>query len=85
MITETRTLTLPAGRTTIRFEGVAGNIFPESAIIGGLAQGVREKNLDADLLSPRSLYDRALGRRVIIRRTNKATGKVNVRVSVINA
>ena len=85
LITETRTLTLPAGRTTIRFEGVAGNIFPESAIIGGLAQGVREKNLDADLLSARSLYDRALGRRVIIRRTNKATGKVSEEQATIRS
>lgn len=85
LITETRTLTLPAGRTTIRFEGVAGNIFPESAIIGGLAQGVREKNLDADLLSPRSLYDRALGRRVIIRRTSKATGKVSEEQATIRS
>ncbi|OQW75944.1 MAG: hypothetical protein BVN32_10580 [Proteobacteria bacterium ST_bin14] len=85
LITETRTLTLPAGRTTIRFEGVAGNIFPESAIIGGLAQGVREKNLDADLLSARSLYDRALGRRVMIRRTNKATGKVSEEQATIRS
>ncbi len=85
LITETRTVTLPAGRTTIRFEGVAGNIFPESAIIGGLAQGVREKNLDADLLSPRSLYDRALGRRVIIRRTNKASGKVSEEQATIRS
>ena len=85
LITETRTVTLPAGRTTIRFEGVAGNIFPESAIIGGLAQGVREKNLDADLLSARSLYDRALGRRVIIRRTNKATGKVSEEQATIRS
>ncbi len=85
LITETRTVTLPAGRTTIRFEGVAGNIFPESAIIAGLAQGVREKNLDADLLSARSLYDRALGRRVIIRRTNKVSGKVSEEQATIRS
>lgn len=85
LITETRTVTLPAGRTTIRFEGVAGNIFPESAIIGGLVQGVREKNLDADLLSARSLYDRALGRRVIIRRTNKVSGKVSEEQATIRS
>ena len=85
LITETRTVTLPVGRTTIRFEGVAGNIFPESAIIAGLPQGVREKNLDADLLSARSLYDRALGRRVIIRRTSKASGKVSEEQATIRS
>lgn len=85
LITETRTVSLPAGRTTIRFEGVAGNIFPESAIVSGLPQGVREKNLDADLLSPRSLYDRALGRRVVIRRTNNATGKLSEEQATIRS
>lgn len=85
LITETRTVTLPAGRAVLRFEGVAGNIFPESAIIGGLPAGVREKNLDADLLSPRSLFDRALGRRVLIRRTDRATGKVIEEQAVIRS
>lgn len=85
LITETRMVALPAGRSVIRFEGVAGNIFPESAIVGGLPAGVRERNLDADLLSPRSLYDRALGRRVIIRRTDKATGRVVEEQAVIRS
>ena len=85
LITEKRTVTIPAGRAVVRFEGVAGNIFPETAIVEGLPGGVSEKNLDADLLSPRSLYDRALGRRVMVRRTNKATGKVTEEQAVIRS
>jgi hypothetical protein len=85
LITETRTVTLPAGPAVIRFEGVAGNILPESALIAGLPDGVEEKNLDADLLSPRSLFDRALGRRVMIRRTNPATGKVTLQQATIRS
>lgn len=85
LITETRTVTIPAGRSVIRFEGVAGNIFPETAIVAGLPTNVREKNLDADLLSPRSLYDRALGRRVMLRRTNPATGKVTEEQATIRS
>lgn len=69
LVTEKRRVVLPAGRAVVRFEGVAGGILPESAIVTGLPQGVREKNLDADLLSPRSLYDRSYGRPVILRRT----------------
>lgn len=76
LVTETRTITIPAGAAVIRFEGVAGNILPESALVAGLPGGVEEKNLDADLLSPRTLFDRMLGRRVMIRRLNPATGKV---------
>jgi hypothetical protein len=78
LITETRTVTIPAGPAVIRFEGVAGNILPESALVSGLPDGVEEKNLDANLLSPRSLFDRALGRRVLVRRTDPATGKVTM-------
>lgn len=78
LITETRTVTIPAGPAVIRFEGVAGNILPESALVSGLPDGVEEKNLDANLLSPRSLFDRALGRRVLVRRTNPATGKATL-------
>lgn len=69
LISEKRTITIPKGRAVIRFEGVAGGILPESAIVTGLPDGVREKNLDADLLSARSLYARSLGRPVTIRRT----------------
>lgn len=85
LVTETRTITLPAGPAVIRFEGVAGNILPESAIVAGLPREVAEKNLDADLLSPRTLYDRALGRRVILRRTDRATGKVTEQQATIRS
>src|SRR5690606_38200008 len=68
LVTETRTVTIPQGRAVIRFEGVAGRILPESAIVTGLPEGVREKNLDAELLSERSLYARSLNRPVTIRR-----------------
>lgn len=71
LVTEKRTVAIPAGRAVIRFEGVAGGILPESAIVTGLPEGVREKNLDADLLAPYSLYARHIGRPVTIRRTLK--------------
>ena len=65
LVTETRTVSIPAGPATLRFEGVAGDIFAETAIVTGLPPGIAERNMDADLLSPRTLYDRALGRRVL--------------------
>lgn len=78
LITETRTVDIPAGPSTIRFEGVAGGILPESALVTGLPAGVREKNLDADLLSARNLYARAFGRPVILRRHRGKDGKGTV-------
>ena len=84
LVTETRTIAIPAGRAVIRFEGVSGGILSESAIVTGLPSDVSEKNLDADLLSPRSLYDRALGRRVMVRRTD-ASGRMHEEQAVIRS
>jgi hypothetical protein len=85
LITETRTISLPAGDSVIRFEGVAGNILPASAIIRGLPSDVAEKNHDARLLSPGALVDAALGRQVHIRRTDPATGRVSESEAIIRS
>jgi hypothetical protein len=85
LVTEKRTVDIPQGRATIRFEGVAAGLFPESAIVTGLPSGVREKNLDADLLSPRSLYARMFGRPVILRRTVAGTGAVREERAIIRS
>jgi hypothetical protein len=75
LVTETRTVTIPAGTSVVRFEGVAEGMFPESAIVTGLPKGVKEKNRDARLLSPLGLVDAYLKREVTITRTSKATGQ----------
>src|SRR5271163_5091103 len=51
LVSETRTVRLPAGLSLVKFEGVADGIEPASAIVTGLPQGVIEKNRDAKLLS----------------------------------
>lgn len=84
-ITETRTFTLPAGTSVVRFEGVAEGLLPETAVVSGLPDGVIEKNRDARLLSPAGLVDAYLKRSVTLRRTNRATGKVIEQEAVIQA
>lgn len=83
LITERRRVAIPAGEGDVRFEGVAGGIIPESAIVTGLPDGVVEKNQDAYLLSPASLLDRSLGKRVHLRRTSRATGEVREQEAVV--
>ena len=75
LVTETRTVHLPAGESRLRFEGVADGIEPASALVAGLPAGVIEKNRDARLLSPSALLVRTLGRQVEVVRTNAKTGK----------
>jgi hypothetical protein len=74
MISETRRVTLPAGESTIRFDGVSEGMVGVSAIVTGLPGGTIEKNRNAELLSPAALVNGALGNRVTITRTNPATG-----------
>ena len=76
LISETRRVRLPAGESELRFEGVAGGVIPQSAIVTGLPDGIVERNRDALLLSPGNLLDRSLGRRVHLRRTSMASGAV---------
>lgn len=83
LISETRTITIPAGESTIRFEGVAEGLLPETAIITGLPKAVREKNRDARLISPSGLVDAYLKRSVHLRRTDRKTGKVREQDAVI--
>jgi hypothetical protein len=85
LVSETRQITIPAGESTIRFEGVAGGIVPQSAIVTGFPDGIIERNRDAYLLSPETLLDRSLGRRVHLRRTSEATGAVREQEAIIRS
>lgn len=85
LVTETRRVTIPAGDGVIRFEGVAGGILPESAIVTGLPDGIVEKSQDANLLSPASLLGASTGRHVTIRRTVRKTGKTTEEDAVIRS
>lgn len=85
LISETRTIDLPAGESEIRFEGVADTLLPASVIVSGLPQQPAEKNYDARLLSPGALIDAFLGQQVHIRRTHKKTGKVTESEAIIRS
>ena len=85
LISEKRTVDLPAGESTLRFEGVAEGMIAVSAIVTGLPGGVVQKNRDAALLSPASLLDGSLGNRVHVRRTDRATGKATEDEAIIRS
>lgn len=75
LVTETRTMFLPAGRHTLRFDGVADALIPQSAAVEGLPGPAIERNYDYALLSPGTLVERSLGQAVKIVRTNRRTGR----------
>lgn len=79
LISETRSVHLPAGESRLRFEGVADGIEPASAIVTGLPAGVVEKNRAGALLSPSALVAAAVGKPVVLQRVNPKTGKLERR------
>ena len=85
LVSETRRVRLPAGETELRFEGVTAGIVPQSAIVTGLGEAVIEKNRDARLLSPGALLDASLGERLILRRTDRATGQTRLQDAIVRA
>lgn len=85
LVSETRMVDLPAGESELRFEGVAGGLLPQSAVVTGLGDSVREKNRDAKLLSPGTLLDASLGQRVTLKRTSRATGKTVEQQAIVRA
>lgn len=85
VVTEKRTVSVPAGPATIRFAGVAEGMVAVSAVVRGLPGGIVEQNRDKKLLSPGALVDGTLGNRVTLKRTDPATGKVVEQPAVIRS
>jgi len=75
LVTETRTMDLPAGRHTLRFDGVAEGLIPQSAAVEGLPGPAVERNYDYALLSPGTLIERSLGQPVKVVRTDRRTDR----------
>jgi len=75
LVSETRTVSIPAGEAGFRFEGVADGIEAVSAILTGLPTGIIEKNRDARVLSPSALVAATIGRHVMLVRTSRRPAK----------
>ncbi|MBN4055793.1 hypothetical protein JYT95_00525 [bacterium AH-315-J23] len=76
LITETRTIDLPAGKSTIVFEGVSDRMIPASILLREFTGLTLERNFDYALLSKANLFEKSIGEYVTLTRTHTATGKV---------
>ncbi len=85
LITETRTVDLPAAAVTLVVEDVVETLLPQSAIVTDTGRTLAESNFDFDRLTPRSLLEKSIGATVMITRTNPATGRVTRTAATILA
>ncbi len=85
LVVETRTVRVPAGRTRLRFEGVADGIVPQSAGVEGLPARVIERNFDYDLLTPANLVAKSVGQTVKVVRTDRRTGRETTETAVLRS
>ncbi|NNC36331.1 MAG: hypothetical protein HKO02_02660 [Hyphomonadaceae bacterium] len=76
LITERRTIDLPAGKSTIVFDGVNDRMIASSAMLRAFSGFSIERNFDYALLNKANLFDRSVGEYVTLTRTHKKTGKV---------
>lgn len=74
LVEDTRTLTVPAGRSRREFPGVSASIRPETVGLSGRGLSVVEQNFDYDLLTPDKLMQSAVGDEIGIVRTNPGSG-----------
>jgi hypothetical protein len=85
LVTEWRTVEVPAGETVLTFRGVAEGMVSETASLQGLPAALVEQNQDFDLLSPGSLLTRSVGAPVKRIRTDRATGRETIEEAVIRS
>jgi hypothetical protein len=76
LISEQRSITIPAGESTIRFPAVANGIRATTAVLSGVPSTLLEMNRDARVLGPLELIQSAVGQTVILARTDRHSGAV---------
>jgi hypothetical protein len=85
LVTEWRTVEVPAGQSKVTFRGVAAGIVPATAALDGLPAEVVERNQDYNLMSPGSIVAAAIGEPVKLVRTNPVTGVETVRTAILRS
>lgn len=76
LITETRTVDLPKGKSTIVFEGVSDRMIPASVLLREFTGLTVERNFDYARLNKANLFAKSIGSVVTITRTDNRSGAV---------
>jgi hypothetical protein len=83
LVRDSRSITVPKGRSTLAIVDVSAQIQAETALLEGNKFDVLEQNFDFDLLTPQKLLEKAVGQTVRLYRENPATGAETVESATI--
>ncbi|WCL49748.1 DUF4139 domain-containing protein [Leptospira sp. GIMC2001] len=79
LVRETRNISLPKGRSTLRYEDVASSILPQTVRVspakGSSEFDVFEQNFEYDLISNQRLLEKYVGKEVTLITTNSKSGE----------
>ena len=75
LVKDRRTLELPQGEVKLAFREVSARIRPETALFNGSGVQVIEQNFEFDLLTPKALLQKFVGRQVEVIRRHPTTGQ----------
>ena len=75
LISESRSLDLPKGRSKVAIEGLPISLMPQTALIGGAGFRVLEQSFDNNLISQQKLLEASVGKEVRVIRTQPTTGE----------
>lgn len=86
MVTETRRVKVPAGRSTVAFTGVSDRIIPQSLVLREFSGVSLQRNFDYDLLSKGMLFEAAVGDTMRLTRIDRGSGRtVTQEAAVVSA
>lgn len=77
LVKDTRRVSLPVGKTSVAFVGVAKQMKPDTAIVSFSSNGVSvlEQNYDYNIINPNSILKESVGKKVKTAITDIQTGK----------
>ncbi len=83
LIRDVREVTLAPGRQTLAFRDVSARIRPQTALLAAPELEVLEQNFEYDLLSPKSLLEKYVGREVMLVKSHPTTGEEQMEKAVV--
>lgn len=75
LIRDARKISLKPGRQTLAFREVSAQIRPQTALLAAPGLRVLEQNFEYDLLTPHSLLEKYIGKKVMLVKSHPTTGE----------